>query len=62
MWKDWLNDEARSKYGEFGYYAMDISKVNGKSLPANTRVIAYNSNVCDSINFGIIRERQDPGF
>ena len=34
---------------------------NGKSLPANAKVIALNTNSCDQFNFFIWGERQDPG-
>lgn len=61
MWSDWLTEEAMAKYGEYGYYSMDITLKNGKSLPAGSRVIAINTNNCDTNNFAIWGEREDPG-
>ena len=41
---------------------MNISTLmNGKSLPANSRLIAYNTNACDKLNFNVWGERNDPG-
>ena len=61
-WRDWLDEEAYEKYGEYGYYSMDISTLkNGKSLPAGSRLIAYNTNACDVLNFNVWGERHDPG-
>jgi len=61
-WREWLTDEAYAKYGEYGYYSMDISTLkNGKKLPAGSRLIAYNTNACDGLNFDIWGERHDPG-
>ena len=60
-WSDWLDEEALSKFGEYGYYSMDLKFKNGKSLPSGSRLIAYNTNVCDSNNFYILGERSDPG-
>ena len=60
-WKEWLGDAA-NEYVQYGYYSKDISTlVNGKTLPAGSRLIAYNTNVCDSLNFNIWGERDDPG-
>lgn len=42
-WSDWLDEEALSKFGEYGYYAMDMKLKNGKSFPAGSRLIAYNT-------------------
>lgn len=61
MWSDWLTEDAVAKYGEFGYYSMDITLKNGKSLPPGSRVIAYNTNSCDLYNYAIWGEREDPG-
>jgi len=61
MWSDWLTEEAVAKYGEYGYYSMEIQLRNGKSVPAGSRIIAYNTNVCDLNNFAILGEREDPG-
>lgn len=46
-WSDWLGEEATSKYGEYGYYSMDLELKSGKELPAGSKVIAYNTNSCD---------------
>ena len=61
-WREWLDEDAYEKYGEYGYYSMDISTLkNGKSLPAGSRLIAYNTNACDKLNFNVWGERNDPG-
>lgn len=60
-WSDWLGEEATSKYGEYGYYSMDLKLKSGKELPAGSKVIAYNTNSCDQLNFFVWGERQDPG-
>jgi len=50
------------KYGKYGYYSIELTKLNnGMKLPAGTRIIAYNTNSCDSLNFHIWGEREDPG-
>ena len=62
FWSDWLGEEAKAKYGEYGYYSKDISTLkNGKSLPQGSRLIAYNTNTCDALNFNAWGERHDPG-
>lgn len=61
-WREWLTDEVADKYGEYGYYSKDISTLkNGKTLPAGSRLIAYNTNSCDALNFNVWGERHDPG-
>lgn len=50
-WADWLGPTVKDKYGEFGYYSMDIELRNGKVLPPNSKIIALNTNVCDNNNF-----------
>ena len=60
MWYDWLTPEAIEKYAEYGYYSMDLKLNNGKQVPAGSRIIAYNTNTCDSLNFFVWGERQDP--
>jgi len=39
------------KFGEYGYYSMDMKLLNGKQLPAGSRLIAYNTQVCNSLNW-----------
>lgn len=47
---------------QYGYYSKDISELkNGKKLPAGSRMIAYNTNNCDSLNFNIWGVHNDPG-
>lgn len=60
-WRDWIGDSAAEKYGEYGYYSKDFVLKNGKSLPANSKVIAMNTNACDVLNFYVWGEREDPG-
>ena len=50
-----------AKFGEYGYYSMDMKLANGKSLPTGSRVIAYNTNSCDQNNWMIMGQRSDPG-
>jgi len=61
MWNDWLGDEASAKYGVFGYYSLDLSLKNGKSLPTGSKLIALNTNACEALNFYLWGERSDPG-
>ena len=49
------------KYSEYGFYAMDLKLLNGKELPAGSKVVAYNTNACDALNFHVWGERNDPG-
>lgn len=39
---------------------MPITLKNGKTMPNGSRLIAYNTNVCDSLNWWIVGERIDP--
>jgi len=59
-WSDWLGD-AKDKYGEYGYYSKDLTLKNGKTFPAHAKVIAINTNSCNSLNFYMWGERSDPG-
>ena len=61
LWTDWIGEEEASKYGEFGYYSKDISLENEKTFPKGSKVLAINTNVCNSLNFNIWGERDDPG-
>ena len=60
-WREWLGDEAAEKYGEYGFYSKDLTLDNGKAFPAGSKVIAYNTNSCDMLNFHVWGERNDPG-
>ena len=60
-WKDWLTDEAYEKFGEYGFYSMPITLLNGKDMPAGSRVIAYNTQACNSLNWYTWGQREDPG-
>ena len=60
-WAEWLGEEALAKFGEYGYYSKSIELVNGKKLPAGTRLIAWNTTTTDSLNYNIWGERNDPG-
>lgn len=51
MWEDWLDEEAFEKFGEYGYYAMDMKLLNGKKLPEGSRLIAYNTQACNALNW-----------
>jgi len=61
MWQDWLTPEAYEKFGEYGYYSQPIQLLNGKSMPEGSRVIAYNTQACNSLNWYIWGQREDPG-
>ena len=60
-WEDWLDDQAMEQFGKYGYYSMDIKLQNGKELPAGSKVIALNTQACNSFNWYIYAERDDPG-
>ena len=60
-WTDWLDEEALAKYNEYGYYSMEIKLKSGKAVPPGSKVIAYNTNSCDALNFYVWGERSDPG-
>ena len=50
-----------AKFGEYGFYAMDMKLLNGKELPAGSRLLAYNTQACNSLNWYTYGERADPG-
>lgn len=60
-WADWLGDAALEKFGEYGYYSMDLNLKNGKAVPHGTVVIALNTNACNSHNWYLLGQRTDPG-
>ena len=60
-WREWLTDEAYEKFGEYGYYSQPITLLNGKKLSKPARVIALNTQACDSLNWYIVGQRDDPG-
>lgn len=55
-----MTEEAYETFGRYGYYSMDITLKNAQ-IPANTRLLALNTQVCDSLNWHIMAERSDPG-
>ena len=59
-WAEWLDEQALEKFGEWGYYSMDLKLKNGKALPAGSKVIAYNTTTCDTNNFNLVDQREDP--
>ena len=60
-WNEWLDDAALEKFGEYGYYSMDIQLKNNKQVPDGSVVIALNTQACNPTNFYIWGERNDPG-
>ena len=56
-WKDWMTEEAYEKFGEYGYYSMPITLLNGKEMPAGSKVIAYNTQACNSLNWYVWGQR-----
>lgn len=60
-WKQWLTEEAYEKFGEWGYYSQPITLLNGKSFSKPARVIALNTQACNSLNWYIVGQRDDPG-
>jgi len=42
-WEDWLDEDAMEEFGKYGFYAMDMKLLNGKSLPSGSRLIALNT-------------------
>jgi hypothetical protein len=40
---------------------MPITLKNGKKMPRGSRVIGYNTQVCNMLNWFILGERNDPG-
>ena len=61
MWQDWLTEDAYEKFGEYGFYRMPIELLNKKTLPTGSRVIAYNTQACNSLNWYTWGQREDPG-
>lgn len=59
-WTEWLDDAALEKFGEYGYYSMDIKLQKESTMPP-ARLIALNTQACNSMNTYIFAERQDPG-
>lgn len=60
-WADWLDEQALEKFGEYGYYSMDLKLKNGKAVPKGSKIIAVNTLACDNNNFILMNERNDPG-
>ena len=50
-WKEWLSADALDKFSEYGYYSEPIRLANGKGVPAGSRAIVLNTNVCANINW-----------
>ena len=42
-WEQWLDEAAMEQFGKYGFYALDMKLLNGKALPANSRLIAINT-------------------
>ena len=40
---------------------MPMTLKNGKKMPNGSRLIAYNTQICDSLNWYIYGQRVDPG-
>jgi sphingomyelin phosphodiesterase len=59
-WADWLDEDAMNKYSEYGYYSMDFKLKNGTKLPEGSKLIAYNTQTCDSHNWYLLSDRHDP--
>ena len=53
MWKPWLDEKALSTFREKSYY----STVNEKF---NVKIIALDTQVCDTANFYLIKDPTDP--
>ena len=60
-WSQWLDEQAMEVFGQYGYYSMEMKLLNGKQLPKGSRVIAYNTQACNSLNWYVFGERADPG-
>ena len=60
-WQDWMDEQAIAKFGEYGYYSMDLKLKNGKAVPQGTKIIAINTNACDQLNPFELTERDDTG-
>jgi len=60
FWEQWLTAEAYELFGEYGYYSQPMELLNGKKLPEGSRVIAYNTQACNSFNYYIWGQREDP--
>ena len=60
-WSDWLDEAALQKFGEYGFYSMDLHLKNSKAVPKGSKIIAYNTNSCDGNNMKMLIERSDPG-
>jgi len=60
-WADWLDEAAIAKFGEFGYYSMDLKLKNGKQVPSGSKIISLNTNAADGNNYRLVNERSDPG-
>ena len=56
-----MTPEAYEKFGEYGFYSMPIELSNGKAMPEGSRVIAYNTQACNSLNWYTWGQREDPG-
>ena len=56
-----MDEQAIAKFGEYGYYSMDLKLKNGKTVPQGTKIIAINTNACDQLNPFELTERDDTG-
>jgi sphingomyelin phosphodiesterase len=53
MWRPWLDDKALETFRNFSYYAMENKELNVK-------VIALDTQACDTTDFYLIRDPSDP--
>ena len=49
------------QFAKYGYYSLNMKLLNGKILPRGSKLIALNTRACNSLNFYIYAEREDPG-
>ena len=60
-WTDWLTDDAMESFGMYGYYSMPLTIKSDKQIPAGSKIIALNTNLCDALNPFALTAREDPG-
>ena len=60
-WEDFLTPEAYKEFEQYGYYSMPLKSLKGNKVPAGSRVISLNTNVCNGFNMFLFGQRNDPG-